>query len=179
MKGFITQAEQQKSQNLQKEEGNMSVMEKYPEYGFIPTSLNDKRGTLQKIILFFATLVFAYFGLGFTIGGIIESCEGDPALGFVMIIGGVSILTIYYLLIISKWYINTFPKSHIADYIQSTKGKTICVKDGRFGVLNNFNNHLIIPTIYDKLSWTQKDKLLRAELKGEVFLIDIHNNRLK
>lgn len=70
-------------------------------------------------------------------------------------------------------------KSQVSDYIQSTTGKTICVKEGKFGVLNNFNNKLIIPTMYDKLTWAKKDQLLRAELKGESFLIDIHNNRLK
>ena len=184
MKGFYTQNEIENGASLQHAENNhskkdaKSILETYPEYNFKPTSINDKRGASQRIKLFFATLVFGFLGLFLAIGGFDFSFEREP-LGFAMLIGLVIIIVIYYLLIIKKWYQNTPTKSQVADYIQTTDGKTICVKDGKFGVLNNFNKNIIIPTMYDKLTWTQKDQLLRAETMGESFLIDIHNNRLK
>ena len=157
--------------------GNTSVLEIYPEYNFKPTTINDKRGVSQKLILSFACplLILGWIGCGVGFAGVFLE---DQPMGYLLCIIPCIVIPILLVLLI-KWYLNSPTKSKVSDYIQTAKGKAICVKDGKFGVLNNFNNKLIIPTMYDKLTWTQKDQLLRAELKGESFLIDIHNNRLK
>lgn len=157
--------------------GTSSILEKYPEFNFKLSSTNDKRGVSQKLVLFFACLVLIWgemlCGVGFA--GVFLS---NQPVGYLLCVIPCIVIPILLVFLI-KWYLNSPTKSQVSDYIQSTTGKTICVKEGKFGVLNNFNNKLIIPTMYDKLTWAKKDQLLRAELKGKSFLIDIHNNRLK
>lgn len=77
----------------------------------------------------------------------------------------------------------------IADYISTSKtgvkkgygifigNYAIFAKNNKMGMVNGINQ-IIIPAEYDKLSWSEHKDVLRAELDGRSFLIDIHGNVL-
>lgn len=165
-----------------------TIMEKFPEYGFKPTSLYNKRVSGRKWL-------FALYVFGGTIGGV-YLVSGVVAL-FVYIIlgwdedkadriGGITTLVLFivvymplFLTKIILWYRKGILSSAFADYIQ-TKGKMrFFVKDGKFGLVKGSNNKILVPANYDKLTWNQRYETIMATLNGTSFLIDIYNNRLK
>lgn len=184
MKGFITQAEQQMSYNMQLEKKKMSVMERFPEYSFMPTTLCDKRSPWRLIsLIFFISMILTLSVLAHaTLFYLYKNLYGDvpdeelQVFSWPLIIG---IIDVFILIVIINWYKKGPRLSQVADYVQQREILTIVVKNDKMGVLTMNTYQIFVPIIYDKLSWEQKGKLLRAELNGESFLIDIHNNRLK
>ena len=63
MKGFITQEEQLKLQTQCQTEENLSIMEKFPEYQFRPTTLTQPKFRLKLFILFSIIECIALFFL--------------------------------------------------------------------------------------------------------------------
>lgn len=154
-----------------------SILEKFPQYGFQPTSLCNKRPAGRKWLCGFLIPIELY-ATAATIAGIVDAVSSflDLLQLFLCIIGFIIGITIVVLTI--RWLVRTPRKASIADYIQSKKGITIFVRNRKFGILNNRNHKVLVPAEYDKLSWLQMKKTLRAYKDGETYVIDINNNRL-
>ena len=192
MKGFYTQNEIENGASKKYEANNysnrdtQSILEKYPEYGFKSTSVYNKCSLGRKWLMALYTflLVFGGFlacsGIGSLIFYVILNVKhpDQPAGITSLILFGVFMLLAIPSLVIG-WYNKGTRTSSFADYIQSKGRMRFFVKDGKFGLVNGFDFKILIPALYDKLSWNQKNEILRASLNGQSFLIDINNNRLK
>ena len=158
-----------------KKNDQKSILEKFPQYGFQPTSLCNKRPAGRKWLCGFL-IPIELFATTYTIDGIVYAISWELDMLFLWIYGFIIGITIVVLTI--RWLVRTPRIASIADYIQSKKGITIFVRDSKWGILNNRNHKVLVPAVYDKLSWLQMKKTLRAYKDGETYVIDINNNRL-
>lgn len=66
------------------------------------------------------------------------------------------------------------------DYIQTPQdglNYLFVVKDYKFGLLCVKNQKIVIPTMYDQLTWKTKDMMLEAKEGNNIFFIDVNNNK--
>lgn len=190
MKGFFTQDEIANgvSNGTYCSENTQSILEKYPEYGFKPTSLHNKRASGRKWLL--ALYIFlGIIGGVYLISGVValfvyiiiglEEDQADSIGGITSLVLFIAVYMPLFLAKIILWYRKGILSSLFADYIQ-TKGKMrFFVKDGKFGLVKVSNYKILVPANYDKLTWNQRYETIMATLNGTSFLIDVHNNRLK
>lgn len=173
----------------------MSNEAKFLGYNFIPTSLTKQHAAKHKLVLSLVLILIilvTIIGVGFGTHLMVDGDWSAPwndlrfwrrywwdwgFFGMVVLLLIITIIPVVLELII-RWYKHTPNRRKIADYVQKKRGYILFVKDGKFGVMNNYNNKILVPALYDKLTWFKKKKILIAELSDEQFLIDIHNNKL-
>lgn len=159
---------------------DISIPEKFPEFGFKPVSEIWFSKITNKKLLYWAfggLILFILFGSIMAL-----FVEEDPT---GIYFGGISIPILVLFLILGVRKSPNYSLSKVADYIQKNPifpmfqkfGFPIFVKKEKFGVLDG-NTNIIIPAEYDKLSWKTKNKILIAEQNEETFLIDIKGNRV-
>lgn len=157
-----------------------SIMEKFPEYQFRPTTLTQPKFRLKLFVLFSILECIAMFFLASLIFFIcVEILRVEPE--YVIVVPWIIWLVGSFIAIRNtrkKWY-KKVDIIKVADYCQTKGRKLFFVKEGRMGLLDAVSYDILINAIYEKLSWVENGKILRAELNGQSFLIDIHNNRLK
>lgn len=77
--------------------------------------------------------------------------------------------------------------AHLADYVctnivENTFQYVVFVKDRKFGICNYpklfLKAKVMVPPIYDKLSWKKRNKILYAIKDGKEWLIDVYGNKL-
>lgn len=172
-----------------------SIMEMYPEYGFRPTSLVPSPRPVNIFLLIGVAslcVVFSHIIVLYGAGIINELSILDVIT--LDVIPSVILITISIVFI---WKGNkekqrrkntpTIKLVEVADYIQC-KGKcqirypyAFFVKDHKFGLIVlkiGGEIKVLIPAIYDKLSWKEKGKILIVERNNQTYMIDIYGNRL-
>lgn len=167
-----------------------SIMEKFPEYRFRPTSLMmEPRFVNTQLIGGIFSLIF---GICLSVYLIITQPESEKLFGLipilVIVLPGILLLRYGLKLKQQKQQSRPSPKlQEIADYVSCDRFYSVqkpyafFVINRKFGVLRlNINNEIIviIPAEYDKLTWKEKGNILIAEINGETFLIDIYGKRL-
>lgn len=157
-----------------------TVMDKYPEYKFKPTSVYKlKRRPGWMILSIFLSLIWLLVLInGFTC--IVLYLKGDDFVGVVV---GTILLIVCGLLIfvVRKCFdLGKNDISSIADYVSTERAGEylIIVKDGKFGLLSNRTRKVQIPCIYNYLKWDIPDKILIARKASSKIKIDIYNNTL-
>jgi hypothetical protein len=157
-----------------------SVMERFPEYQFRPTTLAQPKFRLKLFVLFSILECIAMFLLASLVFFLcVEIFRIEPE--YVIVVPWIIWLGGSFIAIRNtrkKWY-KKVDLIKVADYCQTKGRKLFFVREGRMGVLDAASYDILVNAIYDKLSWVENGQILRAELNGYSFLIDIHNNRLK
>lgn len=173
------------------DQGNISILAKFPEYGFKSTTIYNKkpprqvRGLILSIII---GLLVGIYGVAGATAGMYELLEGKinyNTIDVVLTIFAIALASIYlyvyikYVIVLRYKRWNGIRTISFADYIQSKGRMRFFVKNGKFGLVKWKNFNIQVPAMYDKLMWVQENEVMKANLNGEEFLIDIHNNKLR
>lgn len=170
MIGFTTDKNNQQYARPKMECGNKSIVDLYPEYGFmLAVPCFKKRMCIFKymailgFILSPSPLLFCFMGMGMGVEVFVPCIS--------ILIGSVLFLGYY-------WRFKKFlAKSPKIVYIQKygLMGYSFIVDENRhWGMVDN-KLTILIPTDYDVLKW-RKDQLIDASLGSNHMVIDIHNN---
>lgn len=153
-----------------------SIVDDYPEYEFVPTSLVKSIKNKAWVLMGIGVVVL--------VCGTILMCGADlDAPPILTIICAILLFGLILVGIGFTYYKKSHPIEMVADYISKNKavGKrkslVIFVKSRKFGVLESGTNRIRIPAVYDKLLWRDKN-ILVASSDGMTFLIDIFGNKL-
>lgn len=164
----------------------INVMDKFPEFNLMPTSLTSPQGLKKHIFFMWLFRIFGLLSFIAILGAFLERIIGinhtPNELDRMMIICGILtavsfILSAYFK---NKTTFNNIPE--VADYIQTSgnvRRYPIIVKNNKIGVYDLSAKSIIIPCEYERLGWDILGKVLNVyhKEKGQM-KIDIHNNEL-
>lgn len=162
--------------------GGRNIIESFPEYDFVPTSLpffSIKQYNTRKILAL----------LGIIISIISElliyywSTLGDYVSIFFHFIWGTLFLISIIVLFIPSKKGKSFDLPLIADYVQDIRTNRsryiFFCKGHRMGVLDFKGKKIQIPAKYDSLSWKKQQEIIVARTGNKSIYIDIHGKELK
>lgn len=157
-----------------------SVLEKYPEYHFLPSSLYKIKGELKykfaRIISIIAAIIGTIVCLHLCLDPYYHYWDENTIIGVLLI--PVVISLIYFGFHYSNLSRN-YDISNIVDYFEKTNiNYAFIIKNEKFGVFDKRTGTVCIPIEYSSLSWKVQGKILNALCYGREFLIDINNNKL-
>ncbi len=175
-----------------------NVMLRFPQYGFVPTSLIRFRPNFWVrgiTIVFFTGLILILAVMGFY----------EPTPGYQLVDSGrlmlATMITTFCMTVLPAYAITAVACRHPLrrafpgisprvrrfyqdiDYSQEfhnhTAGFVFVVTDDKFGLLDVQSLRMQIPPVYDQLSWYTPGSVLLAIDDGRKVLLDLYGNELR
>jgi len=163
---------------------NSNLLDRYPEFGFMPTSLSRAKGLLRNYISAWVCGVLAMISVAAIISGslyMVYCNDSHDECKAIITVGGVFTIICLPLFISNKKKLHQ-NISESADYIQtkeSIRRFPIVVNNDKMGIYDVASRSLIIPCKYDYMEWKQKGEILSVIENGSKYYIDIQGNVLK
>lgn len=173
-----------------------TVMELYPEYNLIPTTIFKLKPYMMYTIFFVLfSILYLFFALYAFVGGIsmfvYEQWHGHNEECYLFLgVGGLIALIIYYAIWLKKEYLlspnhyrkrkkRLFEYDYIQSYTSRREQYVFIVKNQQFGLYDVKRIKIQLMPDYELLSWKTKGEILNATKNGRQFLIDVYGNELR
>ncbi len=163
-------------------DSNKNVMDLYPKYRFVPTSIITIRPL--SLIWLLCAVPILYIIILYFIAGIIfffNSDFVDSAIGIILCFTLSAIVILVAVLRVYPILFKPIQLYNVADYIQdaSIKRYLFYVKNGKIGLYDRLKRKIQIEAHYDYLSWKLNNKIIDASNGNMHILIDINGKILK